>query len=106
MSAPTWSHGRRIAATLVLALLAGASAAQTPASSTAASADGLGRLFFTPERRQELDRRRQSPLPPSNAADSTAAYRIDGVVTRSSGKRTVWINVSVQPAALLPDGQR
>ena len=71
-----------------------------------ASAQELGPLFFTPEQRQELDRQRESGLSslssPSGqneiSGDATPAnpappmLSIDGVVTRSSGKRTVWIN--------------
>ena len=56
--------------------------------------DSLGRLFFTPERRQAMDRQRQlNPLGTTeSAAPETPTLTINGVVTRSSGKRTVWIN--------------
>lgn len=51
----------------------------------------LGRLFFTQEVREQLDeRRREVPAraspPPGNP------MRIHGVVRRSSGRMTVWIN--------------
>ena len=75
---------RLCALTLIgaLALPASAQDATTP----------LGRLFFTPERRQALDRQRQLAPPerPELSADPTLT--INGVVTRSGGKRTVWIN--------------
>jgi hypothetical protein len=67
-------------------------------SALSATAQELGRLFFTPERRQALDRQRESRLILHREAAETAeaaeesALTIDGVVTRSSGRRTVWIN--------------
>ena len=52
----------------------------------------LGRLFFTPERRQNLDRLRQLNIQEQQEIPEDTALTINGVVTRSSGKRTVWIN--------------
>ena len=52
----------------------------------------LGRLFFTPERRQRLDRQREHKALPEQEIQSAPALTIDGVVTRSSGRRTVWVN--------------
>lgn len=57
-----------------------------------APAEELGRLFFTPERRQALDRQRQLNLPDRREIPEDPTLTINGVVTRSSGKRTVWIN--------------
>lgn len=56
------------------------------------SAVNVGRLFFTPQKRATLDqlRRRKIYLP---AADqSLDGISLDGIVRRSSGKSTVWIN--------------
>jgi hypothetical protein len=59
-----------------------------------ALADDLGRLFFTPQERQELDRRRasnvveRSETPPPAQSPVT----VNGRVTRSGGKTTTWIN--------------
>ena len=51
----------------------------------------LGRLFMTPEARANLDRQRQFFLQETRGpADAT--MRLDGVVVRSSGKSTVWVN--------------
>ena len=50
----------------------------------------LGRLFFTPERRQNLDRLRQLNIQEQQEIPEDTALTINGVVTRSSGKRTVW----------------
>ncbi|MDR2788163.1 MAG: hypothetical protein LBD06_07360 [Candidatus Accumulibacter sp.] len=57
-----------------------------------AAAEELGRLFFTPEHREALDRQRQSSISGRGEIPEDPALTIDGVVTRSSGKRTVWIN--------------
>jgi hypothetical protein len=57
-----------------------------------APAQELDRLFFTPERRQALDRQRQSKLQEHQEIPEDPTLTIEGVVTRSSGKRTVWIN--------------
>lgn len=66
-------------------------------TATASAAADLGRLFFTPAQRAQLDvlrerhqrlgaaaEARQSPLPQT--------ITINGVVTSSDGKSTVWIN--------------
>jgi len=52
---------------------------------------GLGRLFLTPEARVRLERERRTEQP---AAPPVAGspLRLDGVVVRSSGASTVWIN--------------
>ena len=52
----------------------------------------LGRLFFTPERRQALDRQRQFNIQEKQEIPVDPTLTINGVVTRSSGKHTVWIN--------------
>jgi hypothetical protein len=74
---------RLAAAALILALVPGAAAAQE-----------LGRLFFTPEQRSNLDLRRKARMPDKPSAPSAAApvTRLDGYVKRSNGPSTVWIN--------------
>ena len=69
-----------------LALLAPAYAADTPA---------LGRLFFTPERRAILERQRTFNVQETQALQGTT-MTLDGVVYRSSGKATVWVNRQAQ----------
>jgi hypothetical protein len=80
------------------------------AAPAAAATEELGRLFFTPERREALDWQRQSGVPERvEIPDEAPVLRIDGVVTRSSGKRTVWINGVAQNdapddgAAVIPE---
>lgn len=66
------------------------------ADPTAVAEEAVGRLFFTPERRQQLDQRREMNTldEPQIATDSTLT--VNGIITRSSGKRTVWINGNPQ----------
>jgi hypothetical protein len=95
-------------AALAAALVAGASLA--PARP--AAADDLGRLFFTPQQRQELDRRRASNVQEKEVVIESSVT-VSGQVSRSSGKTTTWVNGVPQydtysgrdPARVhLPDG--
>lgn len=99
----------RLLAALALALPLTLAALATPAP---AQTLGLGRLFTSNEERLALDMRRSASQPAQNgavpgaanpmmAAAATAATppapppepaQLDGVVRRSSGKSTVWIN--------------
>lgn len=56
----------------------------------------LGRLFFTPEKRQALDYQRQFNIQERQEAQEDPTLTIDGVVMRSSGRQTVWVNGSAQ----------
>jgi hypothetical protein len=57
----------------------------------AAAYENLGRLFFTPQQRQDLDRRRRA-----NVLDATISTErsvtVNGQVSRSSGRTTTWLN--------------
>ncbi len=55
----------------------------------------LGRLFFSPERRAALERQRTHNVQQVQALQG-ATMSLDGVVYRSSGKTTVWINQHAQ----------
>lgn len=57
----------------------------------AADPVSLGRLFFTPEKRAMLERQRLSNIRETQSLEG-ATMSLDGVVQRSSGKSTVWIN--------------
>lgn len=73
----------------------------------AALAQDLGRLFFTPEQRAALDARRKARLPdkPAVVAPSPTT-RIDGSVTRSSGRSTLWVDGTAVPDGTQPEGLR
>lgn len=62
-----------------------------------ASADTLGRLFFTPEQRQQLD---LGYLRNATAdGNSAAVLTVNGIVQKTGGARTVWVNgVSHSPS--------
>lgn len=60
------------------------------AAAPAAGAE-LGRLFFTQQQRQDLDRRRQANIQ-ETAVTADSFVTVNGQVSRSNGKNTVWIN--------------
>ncbi len=68
-----------------------------------ATAEPLGRLFFTPERRVALERQRQLNIQETQTLEG-ATMSLDGVVVRSSGKRTVWVNRRAQHDNAAPAG--
>jgi len=78
-------------------LLSGLLAVAAP---TGATAQEIGRLFFTPEQRAALDARRKARVPDKPAATPQAespVTRVNGVVQRSDGKSTVWVNNEAIP---------
>ena len=66
----------------------------------------LGRLFLSPEQRAQLDAQRYGPLAPDPALAAPPApppppppappVELNGVVQRSSGRSTVWLNQEAQ----------
>lgn len=61
------------------------------------AADPLGRLFFTPEERQQLERQRTQPT--VEARPSPSGVTVNGLVQRSDGKAVVWVNGVPRPAS-------
>lgn len=55
----------------------------------AASAEGLGRLFFTPEERAQLD---YNYVREAQSDDDARVLELNGIVQMHGGKRTAWIN--------------
>lgn len=85
------------AAVFLLPLDANAQAnAATKAAATPAepASESLGRLFLTPQQRQELDRRRQLNI--AETVANEGASTANGQVTSSSGRTTTWINETPQ----------
>ncbi|MDQ5916607.1 MAG: hypothetical protein QG584_2501 [Pseudomonadota bacterium] len=68
----------------------------TAGLSTAFADNELGRLFFTPEKRELLDRQRALNTLESQAVVEDPQISVNGQVRRSSGKRTTWINGQAQ----------
>ena len=59
----------------------------------ATSAEELGRLFFTPQQRQDLDRRRVTNRAEEEAPQiKEGPLTLEGHVQRSGGKAVTWIN--------------
>ena len=71
-----------LAAVLLLAVAAPAQPADTQ----------LGRLFYTPQQRAELDVRRSSNTVENEVVVVESLVTVNGRVSRSSGKTTTWIN--------------
>lgn len=62
-----------------------------PELCAAETAQALGRLFLTPNVRATLERQRQFNVQETRSLEG-GTMRLDGVVVRSSGKTTVWVN--------------
>ena len=73
------------------AILVGSAAS----AQTAAPTVSLGRLFLTPDARTTLERQRQLNIQETKNIEG-GSIRLDGVVVRSSGKTTVWVNNNAQ----------
>ena len=71
------------------------------AAGPAASQETLGRLFFTEQQRQDLDRRRQANVQ-ETAVVVESTVTVNGQVSRSSGRNTTWINGVPQANARRP----
>jgi hypothetical protein len=107
MSPLRWIGGILLA---MQALLAGAQpATDTGAAAPAAAPPALGRLFYTPQQRAAMDEERRALLArgtrpsakpaarakPAEAASAppvSSTYTLQGIVRRSDGEATVWIN--------------
>jgi hypothetical protein len=83
-------------------LLAGCLCLNAQAQSAAGQASEMpGKLFLSPEKRHSLDRQRQLNLREDDGLDHEN-LRLDGVVLRSSGYNSVWINQRMQPQVQTP----
>lgn len=64
---------------------------------TPAGAEPLGRLFLTPERRAALERQRQFNIQETQQqVIEGATLTVSGIVRRSSGRATAWVNDAPQ----------
>jgi hypothetical protein len=87
----TGSAGRLLSVAFLLLLWTGSAPAQ----------ETLGRLFFTEQQRQDLDRRRQANIQ-ETAVVVESTVTVNGQVSRSSGRSTTWINGIPQESARKP----
>ncbi|MCW5574676.1 MAG: hypothetical protein KIT13_01155 [Burkholderiales bacterium] len=87
---------RAMLAILLMAVLPAAHAAEL-----------AGRLFFTPEQRAQLDQLRRQKMVASQVSEQplpeTVSY--NGIIRRSDGKTTIWMNNQPMSAAELRSGQ-
>lgn len=96
---------------LLWVLAAGAVHAIDPLLSSSTQAPGgtalsLGRLFLSPQMRDERAAARQKSRPFTVDRDNEAISPLDGAVGRSLGPPTVWINGQVDYRGRLPDAHR
>lgn len=82
-------------------LLIGVLSSTMASSLSMAEDQPLGRLFFTPEKRAALERQRRLNIQEAQTLEG-ATMSLNGVVLRSSGKKTVWINGRAQQDELSP----
>jgi len=66
-----------------------------------ANADELGRLFFTPEQRAQLDYNYAREARPEGSGGGSMT--LNGIVQKHGGKRTIWINGVPQQAGSSDD---
>lgn len=64
---------------------------------SSAQAGSLGRLFFTPEQRAQLEYNRARNAA-AEEGDTTSVLMVNGIVQKHGGGRTVWINGKAQNA--------
>lgn len=96
---------KRLALVCAFGLAGTGAAAQSPsAPASAASATpqpALGRLFYNEEERARLDARRTAVAAAHDIPRTVGGLRLDGVVTRSSGRGTWFINGTAADADAL-----
>lgn len=70
----------------------------------ATAAEPLGRLFFTPAQRNALDAGKRVGAPPPRAPEPRGPQevRLNGIVTRSDGESTIWVNGRPSDLSPLP----
>ena len=86
-------HASRMLAIAVICALPPPS---SEAASPAPEEPPLGRLFFTQEERQRLERQRTTPTHVRDAHSAAPSLWIQGIVSRSSGKHTLFIDGATQ----------
>ena len=99
-SAPLFSEALRTMPPAVCLLMAMLAPIGAFGQDNAVTKD-LGRLFFSPQQRQELDRRRELNIQEATV-EVESLYTVNGQVSRSSGKTTTWINGASQNDAYKP----
>ena len=68
----------------------------------AAQADSLGRLFFTPEQRAQLEYNRTHNAA-AEEGNTTSVLMVNGIIQKHGGSRTAWVNGKAQNAGSSDD---
>lgn len=97
---------KRLLIACALGLVCACASAQTPAAAgktaTAPSPPArLGRLFYSEEERSRLEDRRNAAVAAQDLPRTVGDLKLDGVVTRSSGRSTWFINGTAADADAL-----
>jgi hypothetical protein len=66
--------------------------------SCCAQADELGRLFFSPQQRAQLDYQHAQNAASDGNGNDASGLTVNGIVQKNGGARTVWINGVPQDA--------
>lgn len=72
--------------------------------SPALYADSLGRLFFTPEQRTFMDHQRAASQADGQFSPDANALTINGLLIKSTGQYSIWVNDTLQDNAVTPMG--
>lgn len=75
---------------------------ESPRAKAHAESPKIGRLFFSPDERAMLDRLRQKSG--GSTVSATEQITLNGIVRRSSGKTTAWINQLPHHESKTPQG--
>ncbi len=65
-----------------------------------AQANELGRLFYTPQQRMQMEMDHAISGNKDGAGSKANSIMVNGVIQRSDGKRLVWLNGTPQPDAV------
>jgi len=57
-----------------------------------ARAEGIGRLFFSPQQRAQLDYQQSQNATYDGSSQPSSGLTVNGIVQKDGGSRTVWIN--------------
>lgn len=66
-------------------------------------ADGLGRLFFSPSERNQLNQQALKQHGAEDSNNAAATITVNGIIKRSDGSRIAWVNGKQQEIAAHPN---
>lgn len=90
------SCAKRVCRRLAVAVICALPPPLSEAASPAPDEPPLGRLFFTPDERQRLERQRAAPTRERESLPAGPLLRIQGIVSRGGGRSTLFIDDAMQ----------